>query len=237
MLHRLVFFLSAVVLVGCATEQRLGESRVQSRRYTKGFHVQHHRNVQRPPIDGVAVASAGAGKGVAEVSKTEFESVQIKGIHAIESVEKTGLSGPKWPHSDRTDIPFMKPLMASEVSQAARPVLVSSKLLPSPIHGRHPNAVPGFILSIGWFLGIIGEVAVDQLDMPIAGFPILLGLVASVLGYVVSRKAYRTSVDHPELYPRFRLASAARFVALGFLAPVALYIALALVVIIALGGF
>jgi len=46
MYQRLLFLLSAVLLFGCATEQRLGEARIQSRRYSKGFHVQHHREAK-----------------------------------------------------------------------------------------------------------------------------------------------------------------------------------------------
>ena len=49
MYQRLLFLLSAVLLFGCATEQRLGESRIQSRRYSKGFHVQHHREAKPAP--------------------------------------------------------------------------------------------------------------------------------------------------------------------------------------------
>jgi len=236
MLNRLALFLSAVVLIGCATEQRLGESRIQSRRYTKGVYVQHHRDVRQQPASQVAFAPAGGEKDASVSPVVEFEPAQISEILTIEAAESTGLSGPAWPSNSRTGLVSVRPKSPIEIPQLARPVLVSSKELPSPIVGRHPNAVPGFILSLGWALGIIGEVAVNQLGMPISGFPVLLGLVASVIGYVTSRRAYRTSLDHPELYPRFGLARAARFVAIGFLAPIALYIALALIVIIALGG-
>ena len=236
MLNRLALFLSAVVLIGCATEQRLGESRIQSRRYAKGVYVQHHRDVRQQQASEVTFAPTGGEKGTTVSPVVEFEPAQISDILTIESAERTGLSGPAWPSNSRTGLASMRPKSAIEIPQLAQPVLVSSEELPSPIVGRHPNAVPGFILSLGWVLGIIGEIAVDLLDMRISGFPVLLGLAASILGYVVSRRAYRASLDHPELYPRFGLARAARFVAIGFLAPIALYMALVLIVIIALGG-
>ena len=236
MLNRPALYLSAVVLIGCATEQRLGESRIQSRRYAKGVYVQHHRDVRQHQASQVTFAPEGGEQGTSVSPVVEFMPAQISDVLTIESAERAGLSGPAWPGNSRTDLMSMRPKSPSEISQLTQPVLMSSEELPPPIVGRHPNAVPGFILSLGWALGIIGEVAVHQLDMPISGFPVLLGLVASVIGYLVSRRAYRTSLDHPELYPRFGLSRAARFVAIGFMAPIALYIALALIVIIALGG-
>ena len=236
MLNRLALLLSAVVLSSCATEQRLGESRIQSRRYAKGVYVQHHRDVRQQQASEVTIAPAGREKGTPLSFTTELEPAEIEGVLMIESAEKTGLAGPTWPTNSRAGLVSMKPKLIGEIPQLTRPVLVSSEELPPPITGRHPNAIPGFILSLGWALGIIGEVAVNQLDMPISGFPVLLGLVASVIGYLVSRRVYRASLEHPELYPRFGLARAARFVAIGFMAPIALYIALALIVIIALGG-
>ena len=236
MLNRLVLFLSAVFLIGCATEQRLGESRIQSRRYAKGVYVQHHRDVRQQPSDMAVSEFAGGENDTPASSVSEFEPAETVDMLNIESVKQPGLSGPAWSDNFRTGLVSMRPKSPNEIPQLARPVLVSSEELPSPIVGRHPNAVPGFILSLGWALGIIGEIAVDLLDMRISGFPVLLGLAASILGYVVSRRAYRASLDHPELYPRFGLARAARFVAIGFLAPIALYMALVLIVIIALGG-
>lgn len=124
-----------------------------------------------------------------------------------------------------------------EVPQPKRPVLLETEALPEPIDGYHPNAVPGFILSLGWALGIVGELAVQYLQMPLSGVAIALGVLASIAGYVLSRKAYRASLAHPELYPRYRLPRAARFVSIGFLAPIVLYVGLVLLVFLFVGGF
>lgn len=124
-----------------------------------------------------------------------------------------------------------------EVPQPKRPVLLETEALPEPIDGYHPNAVPGFILSLGWALGIVGELAVQYLQMPLSGVAIALGILASIAGYALSRKAYRASLAHPELYPRYRLPRAARFVSIGFLAPIVLYVGLVLLVLLFVGGF
>ena len=78
--------------------------------------------------------------------------------------------------------------------------------------------------------------AVSYLEMPFSGVPIALGALASIVGYILSRKAYRLSLEHPELYPRYRLSRAARFVSFGFLAPIALYVAIVLLLVLLLGG-
>lgn len=124
-----------------------------------------------------------------------------------------------------------------EVPQPKRPVLLETEALPEPINGYHPNAVPGFILSMGWAMGIIGELAVQYLQMPFTGVAIALGILASIAGYALSRKAYRASLAHPELYPRYRLPRAARFVSIGFLAPIVLYVGLVLLIFLFVGGF
>ena len=121
--------------------------------------------------------------------------------------------------------------------QPKRPVLLETEALPEPIDGYHPKAVPGFILSLGWALGIVGELAVQYLQMPLSGVAIALGILASIAGYALSRKAYRASLAHPELYPRYRLPRAARFVSIGFLAPIVLYVGLVLLVLLFVGGF
>ena len=124
----------------------------------------------------------------------------------------------------------------AEVPQSKQPVLLETEALPKPVDGYHPNAVPGFILSLGWAVGIIGEFAVQYLQMPLSGVAIAMGILASIAGYVLSRKAYRASLAHPELYPRYRLPRAARFVSIGFLAPIALYVALVLLFFLFVGG-
>ena len=66
--------------------------------------------------------------------------------------------------------------------------------------------------------------------------PHRLGVLASIIGYILSRRAYRLSLEHPDRYPRYRLSRAARFVSFGFLAPIALYVAIVLLVLLLLGG-
>jgi len=161
------------------------------------------------------------------------ESKPLEEIHALEG---TGLSASTPDAPVRMRMESIEVLPVSEVPNGTRAFLLSSEELPDPVAGRHPNAVPGFILSLGWALGIIGEAVVNYLGMPISGFPIALGIAASIAGYILSRKAYNVSLEHPELYPRYRLARAARFVSFSFLAPVLLYVGIVLIVLLAIGG-
>ena len=41
--------LGSILLMGCAAEKRLGESRIEARRYSRGVHVQHHRSHHPSP--------------------------------------------------------------------------------------------------------------------------------------------------------------------------------------------
>lgn len=234
MFPRLLFLLSAILLFGCATEQRLGESRIQSRRYSKGFHVRHHRDVKVPPQGRADAAIEATGPAVQnEPSKTDRFVMEFA-MDWVETLERTGLSAPSLPEAKR--MAFLEPRMPKGIDHRTRIELLATEELPAPIAGRHPESVPGFILSLGWALGLVGEAAVSYLEMPFSGVPIGLGALASIVGYILSRKAYRLSLEHPELYPRYRLSRAARFVSFGFLAPIALYVAIVLLLVLLLGG-
>ncbi len=236
--------IAAVLLVGCSMEQRLGESQVQKRRYSKGYHVQHHRGQKAqqsgeaaeasmaPEIQGGHVSSMGIGHD-------QPTAVWLPG-------EKAGMSNTP----DRVEVTSAQIAAERESAQVHQeprekelsspthgPVHAVSETLPDPVDGRHPSSVPGFILSLGWALGIAGEGAVQYLGIPLAGVPIALGLVATIFGYFVSRKAFRKSLEHPELYPRFKLSRAARWVALALFAPFALYLALVVLILVVLGGW
>ena len=236
MYQRLLFLLSAVLLFGCATEQRLGESRIQSRRYSKGFHVQHHREAKPAPqsnrgaMPAEATAAAQPQPESNGVTLLETEAV----MDVVKALERAGLAAPSFPEAGR--VTFMEPRLPKGIDHETRVELLSSEELPEAVEGRHPESVPGFILSLGWAFGLIGEAAVTHLEMPVNGVPIALGVLASIIGYILSRRAYRLSLEHPDRYPRYRLSRAARFVSFGFLAPIALYVAIVLLVILLLGG-
>lgn len=109
--------------------------------------------------------------------------------------------------------------------------------LPEPVAGRHPDAVPGFILSMGWFLGSIGTTVLESLGVPSPGFALGLGLLASLIGYFLSRKAYRMSKEHPERYPRKGLAGAGRWLAAGPLLGLLAYLAVVIVFLLLFAAF
>lgn len=236
--------IAAVLLVGCSSEQRLGESQVQKRRYSKGFHVQHHRGQKAQQNAGASEASVAPEIQEGTVSPMGFGHDQLTAVWLPD--EKAGMSN----SPDRVEVTSAQIVAegeAAKVHQESRekepsfpmrgPVYAVSETLPDPVDGRHPSSVPGFILSLGWALGIAGEGAVQYLGIPLAGVPIALGLVATIFGYFLSRKAFRKSLEHPELYPRFKLSRAARWVALALFAPVALYLALVVLILIVLGGW
>ena len=63
----------------------------------------------------------------------------------------------------------------------------------------------------------------------------MAGLIASIAGFILSRKAYRASLEHPDLYPRYRLSKAGRILSFAPLAPIALYVGIVLLVVLVLG--
>ncbi|MGB0510806.1 MAG: hypothetical protein ACPGGB_07770 [Flavobacteriales bacterium] len=237
--------LGSILLMGCAAEKRLGESRIEARRYSKGVHVQHHRSHHPSPTKKDEGHRSRWERPV--IMPTEPQAIEFP----VESRSELSVSAVTGHHPDtpgqpadtrlRAHAPSSMRAMArrtqGQVPQPKQPVLLETEALPEPINGYHPNAVPGFILSMGWALGIIGELAIQYLQMPLSGVAIALGILASIAGYALSRRAYRASLAHPELYPRYRLPRAARFVSIGFLAPIVLYVGLVLLIFLFVGGF
>lgn len=245
MISRWLPVLCVLLLCGCAQEKRLGESFIESRRYSRGWHVNAHRNApapekastdadsrafaaqqNSPSIEGAVVALSGDRAGGPRVDRQRQPG--LARVNVMPS-EQRGVES----HGPQPLQPKSAALHAQALSPA---VLLTSEVLPEPIAGRHPDAVPGFVLALGWFFGIVGEVAVNYLGMPLTGVSVILGILASVAGYVVSRKAYRASLAHPDLYPRYRLARASRIVAIGPLLPIALYAAIVVVFVLLLGA-
>ena len=241
MRNNLLFLFGSILLLGCAAENRLGESRIEARRYSRGYHVQQHRS--HHPIPPKADKGRRSRLEWPMVMPSESGAVALQSGSQVSAVAGHPADTPCQSADTRLRIhaPSAMRAMARrsrmEVPQPKRPVLLETEALPEPIDGYHPNAVPGFILSLGWALGIVGELAVQYLQMPLSGVAIALGILASIAGYALSRKAYRASLAHPELYPRYRLPRAARFVSIGFLAPIVLYVGLVLLVLLFVGGF
>ena len=101
--------------------------------------------------------------------------------------------------------------------------------LPDPIAGRHPDAVLGFVLSAGWVYGLLGAIALDYLAaFSLVGFAFALGFILSILGYSLSRRAFRMSKANPDRYPRSGLASAGRWVAGAIIMAALLWLAFVL---------
>lgn len=237
--------LGSILFLGCTAEKRLGESRIEARRYARGVHVQHHRSHHpHAPKEDEGHRSRWEPPVVqpteAQAMESLPESISESPVFAATGHESNTTGQPADTRL-RTHAPSAMRAMARrsgmEVPQPKQPVLLETEALPEPINGYHPNAVPGFLLSMGWALGIIGELAVQYLQMPLSGVAIALGILASIAGYALSRKAYRASLAHPELYPRYRLPRAARFVSIGFLAPIVLYVGLVLLIFLFVGGF
>lgn len=237
----LLSLLGSILLMGCAAEKRLGESRIEARRYSNGYHVQHHRSHHPHPSTETEGRRSRLERPV--VMPTPAQTIESQPEIQVSAVTEhhPGTPGQLSVTRSRVVGPSAMRAMArrtpTEMPQMKQPVLLETEAWPEPINGYHPNAVPGFILSMGWALGIIGELAVQYLQIPLSGVAVALGILASIAGYVLSRKAYRASLAHPELYPRYRLSRAARFVSIGFLAPIALYVGLALLIFLFVGGF
>lgn len=224
-------FISAISLMiltwmGCAAEKRLGESRVQTRRYSTGFHVQHHKEPKTTLGKSTAEASR-SGNCDADLSQiSNALSASLEALHpesaaAWSGKERRGMddnvpcSDFSWAGAEVAGRERTKREIENQA--ASHPVMVSLgpevEALPAPIAGRHPDAVPGFILSLGWVFGLIGSIALDYLAATsIVGFAFALGVILSIAGYSLSRRAFRMSKANPDRYPRSGLASAGRWV-------------------------
>ena len=243
MLYRFMMLLGLVLLAGCASEKRMGESRIQARRHTKGIHIQHHR-------EPVSLQSR-----FVRAEEERVTSSPDAPMVALSTPEDQALASEDWPvQTERRGFSVLpveqktpqqlevrkaklKPRPSSDVSTGTSTIVRAQfETLPDPVDGRHPNAVPGFVLSLGWLLGIVAEGAITYLQIPLSGLAFALGFAASIVGYFLSRKSFRMSREHPELYPRFKLSRAARWVSAAVFAPVALYAALLVILLLLLGG-
>ena len=143
--------------------------RIEARRYSRGYHVQQHRSHHPPKADkGVAADWAANGRRASRGRRIGRFTVP-RGGHLRLGRLPTPVCAVTIGRASRGAQSRM------EVPQPKQPVLLD-ETLPEPINGYHPNAVPGFILSMGWALGIIGELAVQYLQMPLSRVAIALGI-------------------------------------------------------------
>ena len=63
--------------------------------------------------------------------------------------------------------------------------------------------------------GSCGAAAIlSPLSPQLASLALFFGCLASIVGHFLTKRAYRLSLRHPELYPRYKLPKAARIVSL-----------------------
>ena len=235
--------LITLILMGCASEKRLGESRIQPRRYSKGLHVQHHKEAKASPVvdaacwDGEGHSNAPQARSAPSLSdeappEDTWASAENGGVELASNTSSSevssvvaALSGMPSEHLERVQGPLLDPVPEWSGWEA--------KELPDPIAGRHPDAVLGFVLSAGWVYGLFGAIALDYLAaFSLVGFAVALGFIFSILGYSLSRRAFRMSKANPDRYPRSGLASAGRWVAGTIIIAALLWLALVLFVLL-----
>lgn len=243
---------------GCSSNKRLGESRIEARRYSKGWHVNNASSssrtlahaalpaeepvvIQRPSVlkeEGSDVL-ADAGDMVFFDDQNTWPSPDPSVLEAGVADGHGDFIGNRHPH-DRAALPSSS-AFPDEVNGVFFPFDENEPEtagLPEAEAGRHPDAVPGFILSLGWLMGLLAAVVLDGLGSANPGIAFGLGLLVSLAGYFLSRSAYRVSKANPERYPRPGLSESARWIA-GF--PVLLgviYLAVVVLVwVIILGVF
>lgn len=232
--------LITLTLLSCSTEKRLGESRVQQRRYSRGFYVQHHREAKTHPV-----LDAGEAHGVEE------DRLNLPQNGPSHSLPLEAPLGDTWVSMESQDAELHFPASLSDFSSVITVVPSvptpsarahdqqmdsfsgsrrgEAEALPDPVAGRHPDAVLGFVLSAGWVYGLLGSIALDYLAaFSLVGFAFALGCILSILGYSLSRRAFRMSKANPDRYPRSGLASAGRWVAGAIIIPALLWLALVL---------
>lgn len=231
----------ALLVQGCTSGKRLGEARMEQRRYSRGWHVNvpHERRSVRVPtppgqageINPVLTASVGGDVPLGDEGALSGEGQERLDGHAL-STPDLGRKGAVLPEMECATAPLTD---GPPPDACAEPNPDGG--LPEPIMGRHPDAVPGFLLSLGWLLGAIGATALEYLLIPAVGFALFLGVAMSVMGYRMSRKAYRMARSHPERYPRNGLSRAARWVAGAPLLAVGLWLALVILFVVLSGWY
>ena len=242
---------AGLFLMGCSSEKRLGESRVEHRRYNAGWHVNvPNQGPAARPIPPAVTASMedvtfDSDKGPT-VPKVDWSGFRTRMIHTNTTLPERANAGQHATFT-RKDPPgttwasrTKEESLIQDISIEAVTVLegpAEGQGLPDAVYGRHPLAVPGFILSLGWLFGFIGALALEGLGTFNTAYPLALGFIASVAGYLVSRKSYRMSRSHPEQYPRGGLSRVARWLSVAFLAPIALYLVLIILFVFILGGW
>ncbi|MBL6646046.1 MAG: hypothetical protein ISP55_06310 [Flavobacteriales bacterium] len=250
--------LLVILSSGCSSNKRLGESRVEARRYSKGWHVNNagpssrdlkqHQAVplEEPTVPAPASVLVEGGSDVLaaaeDMALTENQSMWSSPASSVfETGEDDGHGfftedGPLQAHSASPSslaLPdevgrLFAPFNGSEPEMTGRP---------EPVAGRHPDAVLGFIMSLGWLMGLIASTVLDGLGVSNPGSAFGLGLLLSLAGYFLSRSAFRASKANPERYPRSGLSSSARWVA-GFPVLLALvYLVVVVVVYVLFLGF
>ena len=226
----------AVNFSGCTSGKRLGESRVEARRFSKGYHVNtsgnagalagavhaHHagrlvssevgaENAWAVTTDEVVLADAGAGvkehpelwKLTMTESSVDRNAGESHGFWATEAS-----AGSVMPHLNmREDISVGQP------SRFVVPDHRSAGALPEAVAGRHPDAILGFVLSLGWVAGGIAAQVLGSLGVSNPAGALTLGFLMTVVGYFLSVRIHRISKAHPELYPRSGMSAAARWIA------------------------
>ena len=243
---------------GCSTNKRLGESRIEARRYSKGWHVNSAGPTSRAVKPHAAVPREEPAVSVHSSVLAKEGSDVLADADDVFFFEDHGASpapGSSWleagvdegegyffgdRHPHEQDAPLSPGPFPEDGWGSFDPVDASEPRtsgLPEPVAGRHPDAVLGFVLSLGWLMGLLASTALEMLgaNSPSSAFGV--GLLLSLAGYFLSRSAYRTSRANPERYPRSGLSASARWVA-GF--PVVLgliYLVVVVIVYIMILGF
>lgn len=251
------FLFLLLTSAGCSNGQRLGESRVEARRYSGGWHVntpngravQARRVMEEEPdfpptrpalpvgelthplatnhtedamtvtagVEGVIVGETMAQhQGKSHFHRAQFDRAQF---------DRTQFDRTQF---DRAQLDGAQAGRA-QVHRAQPERAPGEASLPEPQRGRHPDAVLGFVLSAGWVYGLLGAIALDYLAaFSLVGFAFALGFILSILGYSLSRRAFRMSKANPDRYPRSGLASAGRWVAGAIIMAALLWLAFVL---------
>lgn len=234
----LPFLLSLLVLAGCASEKRLGEAKFQPRRYSRGVYVQQHSSPKadkhQAPVTAVEGAAGMRAQDDALNQPETWAALDAGGANAEVAAPRSWLSDSKAlvrpPRAGERPLSMASvPIRSIPSGDHSRVLLLDEEPLPEPINGYHPNAVPGFVLSLGWFMGWVAAISLSPLSPQLASLALFFGCLASIVGHFLTKRAYRLSLRHPELYPRYKLPKAARIVSLLWVYISLVYLAAVLV--------
>ena len=199
---------------------------------TRGYHVQQHRSITRSPEGGQGRHADGAANGCG-ASRGPSHCSRLQALLWLDTADTLPIATPVCVPCAIGHAAMARRSRMGAPAEAACPL--ETEALPDRLMDTTPTRCRASSCPWDgrWASWASWPFNVCRCHCPGSPSPWGPGVHC---GLCVSCKAYRASLAHPELYPRYA-PRAARFVSIGFLAPIVLYVGLVLLVLLFVGGF